>query len=261
MTQADSTLERDFSVQLPGTQEAALDQDAEWCIVRQAGTKRRIRFHDYHEIYALPGLYERLFYDELKCTSPTVVREQVARAVEKRGDDPTTLKVLDVGAGNGMVGEELATLKVDTLVGVDIIQEAADATERDRPGIYDSYRVVDLTDLPTDDDRYFRAASFNALTTVAALGFGDIPPNAFAQAYNYIDTGGLVAFTIKEDFVTDRDPTGFNLLIQRMLDEGIVTRIVPEERYRHRLSVSGTPLYYLVFVVEKLADIPADWLT
>lgn len=260
MTAADPTLERDFSVHLPASG-TRLDQDAEWCIVRHGDTQRRIRFHDYHEIYALPGLYERLFYDELKCTSPRVVREQIARAVEQRGDDPTKLRVLDVGAGNGMVGEELARLNVDTLVGVDIIQEAADAAERDRPGIYDAYRVVDLTDVPPDVDRFFRKAEFTMLTTVAALGFGDIPPAAFAQAYNYIRPGGLVAFTIKEDFVTDRDPTGFNLLIRRMLAEGTVTRVIPEHRYRHRLSVSGTPLYYLVFVVEKGADIPDSWLT
>ena len=34
---------------------------------------------------------------------------------------------------------------VGTVVGVDILDEAANATERDRPDVYDDYVVVDLT--------------------------------------------------------------------------------------------------------------------
>ena len=62
-------------------QNAALGQDEEWCLVRQNGATRKVRFHDYGEIYELPGLYERLFYDHLKCTSP----ETVARLFRRVG--------------------------------------------------------------------------------------------------------------------------------------------------------------------------------
>ncbi len=47
----------------------------------------------------------------------------------------TLLRVLDLGAGNGVVGEELKKRGVSRLVGVDIITEAQAATERDRPGV------------------------------------------------------------------------------------------------------------------------------
>ena len=53
------------------------------------------------------------------------------------------------------------------------------------------------------------------MTTVAALGFGDIPPAAFVGAFNLIETPGLLAFTIKDDFLGDDDPSGFSGLIQR----------------------------------------------
>src|SRR5215212_9466665 len=64
------------------------DQDSEFCEVRVNGSRRRIRFHDYHEIYTLPGLYEQLFYDELKCVSPTVLTELLTETMAETGTDP-----------------------------------------------------------------------------------------------------------------------------------------------------------------------------
>jgi SAM-dependent methyltransferase len=248
-----------FKVHLPTAQQTGVDQDAEWCIVETPEERRRVRFHDYNEIYNVPGLYEHLFYDKLECASPRVVRNLVGEVLTDRHMEPEQLTVLDVGAGNGMVGEELVDLGVGSVVGVDIIPEAAAAAERDRPGVYDDYRVVDLTDVPPEDNRFFESAGFTGMTTVAALGFADIPPNAFAQAYNYVRPDGLVAFTIKESFVGDQDQSGFSGLIKQMLQNGIIKELAAE-RYRHRLAVSGEPLYYLAYVAEKHADIPDDWI-
>lgn len=249
-----------FTVHLPEGKDAAHDQDAEWCILRTAEGSRRIRFHDYGDIYAVPGLYEQLFYSKLKCDSPRTVCSLVDEVISNRGIDPAELNALDVGAGNGMVGEALADIGVGSIVGVDILPAAAAAANRDRPGIYTEYRVLDLTDLSTSEDRYLSQAGFNCMTSVAALGFGDIPPAAFACAYNYILDKGLVAFTIKENFVSDTDPTGFNLLIRRMFDEGVLNKPLAEHRYRHRLAVSGESLYYVAYVAEKNADIPDAWI-
>jgi hypothetical protein len=94
------------------------------------------------------------------------------------------------------------------LVGVDIIDEAAKATERDRPGFYDNYHVVDMTALNEGQRRELAGYRFNTLTCVAALGFGDIPTRAFVAAYNLIQPGGWIAFNIKEDFLTNGDRSG-----------------------------------------------------
>jgi len=258
---SDAVVDPAFVVHLPTGRAAAHDQDAEWCEVETAEGSRRIRFHDYEEIFAVPGLYEHLFYAQLECDSPRTISALVDEVVESRDMDPGKLTVLDVGAGNGMVGEQLAGIGVGSVVGVDILPAAADATERDRPGVYDEYRVLDLTDVSADDDKYLSGAGFNCMTSVAALGFGDIPPRAFAQAFNYVADNGLLAFTIKEDFVSAVDPTGFNRLIGRMFSEGVLDQPIVERRYRHRLAVSGEPLYYLAYVAEKVSDIPADWVS
>ena len=43
------------------------------------------------------------------------------------------------------------------------------------------------------------------MTSVAALGFGDVPPEVFTAAFDLVEDGGWVAFTIKEDFLDGGD--------------------------------------------------------
>jgi hypothetical protein len=157
------------------------------------------------------------------------------------------------------VAEELQKLGADHLLGLDILEEARQAAERDRPGLYDSYFVADLCDPDAETDRALSEAELNCLTSVAALGFGDIPPSAFANAFNYVVAGGLVAFTLRDRFLAETDQSGFRRLIARMLSESVAVPL-GERRYVHRLSTSGEPLYYVVMVVEKTRDIPSDWL-
>ena len=245
----------EYDIRLPGAADRGCDQDEEWCELVIDGQPRRIRFHDYHEIYSIPGLYERLFYELLECDSPRAVTSLLGEELDRRGRRADTLKVLEVGAGNGMVGEELAGLGVETILGVDIIPEAEMAARRDRPGIYDDYLVLDLTAIPPATHERLRREDLNCLVTVAALGFGDIPPDAFANAYNLIEPGGLVAFNIKEDFLSDGDGSGFAGLIEAGMRDGAL-ELRAQQRYRHRLSLAGEPLHYVALVGEKRADLP-----
>jgi len=249
---------RGFEVSFPESGDG-MDQDEEWLEVEdEDGNPRRIRFHDYDQIYSIPGLYERLFYEQLHCESPQAVCGLLSTELEGEVDHEH-LRVFDVGAGNGMVGEELARLGVETIVGVDIIEEAAMAARRDRPGLYEEYYVLDLTDIPDDKRTELERYRFNCLITVAALGFGDIPPLAFAEAYNLIADDGWVAFNIKSRFIAgDKDPSGFARLIERMIDEGLL-EVGAERKYRHRISVTGEPLYYVALAARKRGDVPLDW--
>jgi predicted TPR repeat methyltransferase len=251
----------DLVVRMPQAEALAEDhsQDQEWCEVELPDGTERVRFHDYDRLFSIPGLYERLFYTELKCDSPTVVRSLLEDRLREAGSSPTSLRVLDLGAGNGMVAEELQSMGVRSAVGVDILPEAAMAAERDRPGVYEDYVVCDLTADGADDHPVLRDFGANLLTTVAALGFGDIPPRAFATAYGYIAQDGWVAMTIKDDFLTVADDSGFSRLITRMHAEGLL-EVEVDHRYQHRLAVSGEPLHYHAYVARKRGDIPAEWL-
>ena len=235
-------------------------QDHEFCDVVVDGVRRRIRFHDYHELYRVPGLYEKVFYEKLKCCSPRRVVSLLADVMKGFGDDPDSLRVLDVGAGNGMVGERLQKRGVDQITGVDIISEAKMATVRDRPGVYSDYFVTDLTDLPEPEEHHLRSQKLNCLTSVAALGFGDLPSLAFAKAMDLIETPGWLAFTIKEDFLYDCDTSGFCQLISQLRAQRII-QIQAYRRYAHRRSTTGKRLYYVAMIARKLRDVPDELLS
>lgn len=238
-----------FDLTFPDTT-ADTDQDSESCEVTVDGSRRTIRFHDYDEIYQVPGLYEHLFYDVLDCKSPEVVVELLTEQLTKYGHDPAELVVLDLGAGNGMVGEQLAAAGCGTVVGCDILEEAAEATERDRPSSYGEYVVCDLTDPSPEAARALGRHRFGVMTTVAALGFGDVPPEAFAYAFDLLVKDGWLAFCIKEDFLGDDEPSGFSSLIQRLIADGTI-EVFAERNYRHRLSAHGEPLNYVAMIAVK----------
>jgi SAM-dependent methyltransferase len=236
------------TVRFPQQTPEDLSQDQEWCEVTIRGETKKIRFHDYGRIYEVPGLYEHIFYEKLECESPEVVSDLLLEAVREAGQDPAALPVLDLGAGNGIVGEALRERGFEEIVGVDIIPEAGEAAKRDRPDVYAEYFVADMTDPGEEVQAKLEARDFKVMTSVAALGFGDIPPEVFTAAYDLVEDGGWIAFNIKQDFLTDGDDTGFQELIRDLLKGRGGIDLQGRRKYRHRLDVTGEPLYYEAFV-------------
>jgi hypothetical protein len=248
----------DYVLHLPQKHAGELDQDQEWCEIEMDGVRRRIRFHDYAAIYEVPGLYEGLFAEQLECDSPRVVTELLRAEMLASGVKPRHLTALDFGAGNGMVGELLAEHPIDGIVGVDLLPEARDAAHRDRPGVYEDYYALDFTRLEPDHRRDLMRHDFDLMTCVAALGFGDIPPLAFAEAFNLVGSPGWIAFNIRDRFLEEEDPTSFGGFIARMFEAGILVERT-RKRYTHRISITGEPLEYVAIVAEKQGDVPLDW--
>jgi predicted TPR repeat methyltransferase len=230
-----------------------LDQDEEWFEIKREGETTRLRLHDYNKIFKYPGLYEGVVYDHLKCNSPEVVCGLLNKELGGWMEDQEELHVLDLGAGNGMVGEQLQEYaEIDTLVGVDIFPEAKAATERDRPGLYDHYCVTDLCEKQGVKKIANMGVDYNLMVTVAALGYGDIPVEAFLNAYNVLEEGSLVAFNIKDRFMSDQDDTGYNDTIQSMCQDSF--EVLHTQKYQHRLSLAGDPLEYVAVVGKKIAE-------
>jgi SAM-dependent methyltransferase len=246
-------------IQFPKPESSNLNQDEVYFYLQGSGGQRKIRFHDYDEIYQVQGLYEQIFYERLKCTSPTKVATILESSLKQSEDNLSELRVLDFGAGNGMMGEELKKHGVSRLVGIDIIPEAYEATLRDRPGLYDAYYVEDFTQLSEEKKEDIASWQCDCMVTVAALGFGDIPTKAFIEAFNIIKTKGWVAFNIKETFFDSNDESGFSRMIRELIFSKYLD-VYHIERYRHRLSIEGEPLYYFAIAGRKNADVPAEFL-
>ena len=204
-------------IQFPKPESSNLNQDEAYFYLQDSEGQREIRFHDYDEIYRVQGLYEQIFYDRLKCTSPEKVATILEASLMQSADNLSELRVLDFGAGNGMMGEALKKHGVSRLIGVDIIPEAYDATVRDRPGLYDAYYVEDFTQLSEDKKEDIASWQCDCMVTVAALGFGDIPTKAFIEAFNIIRTKGWIAFNIKETFFDASDESGFSKMIRELI--------------------------------------------
>ena len=247
-------------IRFPSANTEDLAQDeAYFTVVGPNGVETKLRFHDYDAIYERPGLYEQLFYDRLKCVSPKKVVEILRYAMSGEPWLFNELRVLDLGAGNGMVGEDLQKHGVARMVGVDISAPAALAVERDRPGVYDQYYAMDMSNMTPDQRDDLAGWRFNCLISVAALGFGDIPVRVFAEAFNLVDDGGWVAFNIKETFLDNRDTSGFSVFIKDLILSEYLD-IYHMERYRHRLSIDGRPLYYFGVACRKAGAIPESML-
>lgn len=248
-----------YRLQFPPEQEHDLAQDEAYFNLIEEGTARKILFHEYDRIFSKPGLYEQLFYERLKCTSPIKVAELLHDSLTSERVSCSELRVLDLGAGNGMMAEQLRNLGVARIVGADILPEARAAAYRDRPTSYDDYVVADFTKLNGDRNEELTEWRFDCLTSVAALGFGDIPPKAFFAAMKFLKTDGWVAFNIKETFLDHSDDTGFSRFIRELIFSEYLD-VYQLERYTHRLSMEGVPLKYFALVGRLTKSIPLDFL-
>ena len=192
--------------------------------------------------------------------SPSKVSSILYSTVNQTVENFSELRVLDLGAGNGMMGEELKKHGVARLIGVDIIPEAYEATLRDRPGLYDAYYIEDFCDIDTEIKEEIQQWHLDCMVTVAALGFGDIPAKAFIEAFNIIKSEGWIAFNIKETFLDTSDDSGFSRMIRELIFSEYLD-IYHIERYRHRNSIEGEPLFYFAIAGRKNADVPGEFLT
>ena len=98
-------MKRNYIIKFPKADTHNLNQNEEFFyLIEPDDNKRQIFFHDCAEIYKIKGLYERLFYDRLKCNSPSKVAEALRYVVSQTRENFTELRVLDLGAGNGIMG-------------------------------------------------------------------------------------------------------------------------------------------------------------
>lgn len=158
------------------------------------GAVRETGMHDYAGLYAVPGLYEALYYRRLGGASPQLLAGLLADIVPvaERGDRV----VLDVGAGTGAVGECLQGFGFRQIAGTDLEPASATAVRRDRPGSYLDVRTMDLLQPSREDSAWLERLAPDVVTVAGAVGFGHLPAAAFEVLTGLLPTGGLLAVTV-----------------------------------------------------------------
>ncbi|MGD9160270.1 MAG: hypothetical protein PVG39_17775 [Desulfobacteraceae bacterium] len=79
-------MQRRYNIQFPPIITDHLDQDEAYFYLSNNGEKEKILFHNYGEIYRNRGLYEQLFYERLKCSSPAKITEVLKRTIDQNKD-------------------------------------------------------------------------------------------------------------------------------------------------------------------------------
>lgn len=204
----------------------------EWIEYGPAHDRRRVGFHDYAALYSVPGLYERVFHDELEMCSADVVVGLYADTLAQLDRDPAHERVLDLGAGSGLGGALLRDdVGVAAVVGLDLEPAARIAAEREHPGVYEDFLVADLSASPTSLDA-LAEKGFTALVAVSAIGVGHIPLELLADTIRRVlPAGGLFAFAVATEL------PGF---LDELFDLVEADRLASRE-YVHRRQTDGTP--------------------
>jgi hypothetical protein len=225
----------------PGRSQA----EESFVLIRDDGSSERIVLHDYSRVYAVPGLYEEVVQHRLGCASPQVLAGTLADAVTAAGASTAGLRVLDVGAGNGVVGEELHARGAQVVAGIDGVVAARDAARRDRPELYEVYAIAGVDEVTPE--QLVVDHGLNALTAAGALGVGHVEVADVARWWGVFPPGSWFAATAPPDVV---DASGADLL-GALAAADPTTRLVRQEAFAHRRRMSGATITYSVVVAHK----------
>jgi hypothetical protein len=191
----------------------------------------------------VPGLYEHIVQDLLRCRSPQIAAEGLALALSRLKLDPIQLTLLDLGAGTGLVGELVRAMGVEAVVGLDALPAARDACQRDRPGIYADYLVGDLAGPTPQLLGRLRGLHLTGLVSAGAFGGTHASAEALARAIDLLALGAPVVFTIDEYWMRSGDPDGFGAEVAGLLDSGRLA-LLERSGFQHRLTTTGDPIQY-----------------
>ena len=122
---------------------------------------------------------------------------------------PKEAKVLDAGAGTGLVGQALASHGYKNLIAADISGGMLNLARE--KGVYlEFYRVV------LGEPLAFSTNSFDAVISVGVLTEGHAPPSALVELARLTKPGGHVVFTVRTDLY---ETGGFKELQERLVHE------------------------------------------
>jgi hypothetical protein len=229
--------------------------DGEYVALREGGSEEIVHLHDYARLYRVPGLYEHIVQELLGCRSPQVAAEALARALKRLALEPARVRLLDLGAGTGLVGELVRAHGVATVVGLDALAAAREACLRDRPGVYRDYIVGDLADPGPELLAELRLHRPGGLVAAGAFGGTHVPGSGLVSALALLPLGAPVVFTIDEHWTRTDGPGGFRTLLTRLLASGEL-QLLERSRFQHRLTTAGEPVHYELLVAARGPSVP-----
>ncbi len=110
---------------------------------------------------------------------------------------PRDTRILDAGAGTGLMGEFLARLGYNNLVAMDFSQAMLE--EARKKNVYREFHRMVMGE-PLD----FATDSFDAVVSTGVLTVGHAPPGSFDELIRITRSGGHIFFTLRTDVYDSR---------------------------------------------------------
>jgi predicted TPR repeat methyltransferase len=212
----------------------ASDLPGPWAKTYAANCKK-----DMLEAYAdWSTSYDEDSIDKFGYVAPRRAAEELSRHVQERGF-PKDIKIADVGAGTGLVGQELLALGHSRILALDYSPEML--TIAKTKGCYQELHCVDLLDsLDTLDENSNLAAG----CVDAAVSVGTFTPNhvgieVLDTVIALVKAGGLLCLSLREDFVLD-STNGFVARLKTLEDCGTITLLDATKPELYTAKVSDT---------------------
>ena len=109
---------------------------------------------------------------------------------------PADARVLDAGAGTGLVGKCLADAGFTNLAAMDLSQGMLD--EARAKGVYSSFHQMTL-----GETLGFETGQFDAVISIGVFTLGHAPVNSFDELVRATKSGGYIVFSLRTDMVED----------------------------------------------------------
>jgi len=123
---------------------------------------------------------------------------------------PASARVLDAGAGTGLVGQYLGSLGYDSLVAMDISNEMLNKARE--KNVYQEFHQMDMgetLDFPDD--------SFDAVVCAGVLTFSHAPAKSLREMVRVTKPGGYILYSLRTDAY---ESMGFEEITSRLDSDG-----------------------------------------
>jgi len=165
--------------------------------------------------------YDKTMLDGLGYLSPRLVSELLASGVSD-----CTIRVLDVGAGTGLAGQELSALGFSNIDAIDYSSEML--TVAAQRNVYKGLIEGDLTkplDIPDQ--------TYDAAVCTGTFTHGHVGPSCLEELFRIIRRGGLFAFSINTGVWID---AGFERELNRLEKDKAICLITRKAGVNYQTS-------------------------
>ncbi len=239
----------EYRIYLPKNENQLPIHEEYFFIIQDNGEEQRIRLHDYATIYSIPGLYEQLAIEMLGYQSHEFMADFLARELNKERVPLDEVNILELGAGSGLFGRELYKNGIKSLIGVDIVPEAAAAANYGENKIYQDYLIEDFTKITPHSRKFLIDQKPNVFVCCSALSQGHIPIEALETGVNLINDNGWILFNVSASSYQNKDHE-IMVFFEEAMRKGQL-QMVSMENYIHRKFCNGDSLEYVALLLKK----------